>query len=61
MSCRHPILTEIDNLTLVDLEAKDQPGSVMGAFQWKKYTCNECNCIVTVLNAVVEKSEGEQK
>jgi len=58
MSCRHPTLTEIDQMTLVDFEAKDQQGSVIGAFQWKKYRCNECNCIVTVLNAVVEKPEG---
>jgi len=54
MTCRHPILTEIDNMTLVDFEAKGQQGSVTGAFQWKKYTCNECGGLVTVLHAVVE-------
>jgi len=48
-------------MTLVDFESKDQPGSVMGAFQWKKYTCDECGSLITILNAVVEKPEGEQE
>ncbi|MCK5613786.1 hypothetical protein KAR91_68610 [Candidatus Pacearchaeota archaeon] len=55
MTCRHPKLIEIDQITLVDYECIDPQGSVTGAFQWKKYTCNECGSLVTVLNAVVEK------
>jgi len=54
MACRHPKLTEIDMMTLIDFESIGQQGSVTGAFQWKKYTCNECGGLVTVLNAVVE-------
>lgn len=54
MICRHPILTEIDNMTLVDYESIGQQGSVTGAFQWKKYICDECGSLVTILNAVVE-------
>jgi len=60
MVCRHPALTEIDNLTLIELESNDQPGSVTGAFHWKKYTCNECGSLITVLRAVVEHPKGRK-
>lgn len=59
--CRHPKLTEIDNTTLIEFESRGQQGNVTGAFQWKKYTCDECDSLITVLHAVVEKSEGEPK
>lgn len=61
MNCRHPKLTEIDQVTLLEYNSIGQQGSVIGAFQWKKYTCDKCGSLITVLNAVVEKSEGEQK
>jgi len=61
MNCRHPKLTEIDQMTLVEYESIGQQGSVTGAFQWKKYTCGECGSLITILHAVVEKSEGEPK
>lgn len=59
--CRHSKLTEIDNITLMKFESEGQLGSVIGAFNWKKYTCDDCNSLITILNAVVEKPEGEQK
>jgi len=53
--CRHPELIEFDNLTAVDINIKGQQGNVIGAFQWKKYTCKKCKCLITILQAVVEK------
>lgn len=60
-TCRHPKLTEIvSNIALmnsyvgVDIKATDQPGKVTGMFMWKKYTCDECGRLITVLQAVVE-------
>lgn len=61
MSCRHPKLTEIDNLTGVDVNIAGQKGNVVGMFTWKKYYCKKCKCIITILNAVVEKLKGKLK
>ena len=60
MICRHPKLTEIDQMTLIEYEAAGQQGSVTGAFNWKKYTCNECGGLITVLHAVVEKPKRRE-
>jgi len=59
--CRHPKLTEIDQTTLVNYESIGQQGNVTGAFFWKKYTCDECGDLITILSAVTEKQKGEQK
>ena len=59
--CRHPKLTEIDQMTGLEISMKGQKGSVEGMFSWKKYYCKKCKCLITILNAVVEKPEGEQK
>lgn len=61
MTCEHPKLIAIDNITLMNYESVGQQGSVTGAFFWKKYTCDECSSLITVLSAVAEKLEGEQK
>ncbi len=61
MTCGHPKLTEIDQTILVDYESIGQQGSVTGAFFWKKYTCDECGSLITILTAVVEKLKGEPK
>ncbi len=59
--CRHSKLTETDNFTALNISMDDHRGNVTGSFQWKRYICNECDSLITVLHAVVEKPEGEQK
>lgn len=61
MICGHPKLIEIDQTTLMNYESLGQQGNVIGAFNWKKYTCAECGKLITILSAVVEKSEGGPK
>lgn len=59
--CRHPKLTEIDQMTLIEYESIGQQGSVTEAFFWKKYVCDECGSLITILSAVAEKPKGEPK
>ena len=61
MGCGHPKLTETDQMTLMEYEAAGQRGKVIGAFNWKKYTCDECGNLITILSAVTERLVGEQK
>lgn len=59
MTCRHPKLTESDNFTALNIEMDDQRGNVIGSFQWKRYICDECGNLITVLHAVVEKPKKD--
>ena len=58
-ACQHSKLTQADNFVGLEVNVDGQPGNVVGAFNWKKYICDECANIVTVLSAVVEKVEKE--
>lgn len=64
-NCSHPKLTEADNFTgqVVIVEGESLKGNVIGMLTWKKYICDECGKLITILNAVVEniEREGEQK
>ena len=59
--CRHPKLIEVDGHTLIEYNSEGQLGNVIGGFNWKKYICDECGNMVTVLSAVVEKYEKEKE
>lgn len=58
MKCAHPNLTEIDNLVAVEISIEGQEGGVTGAFQYKKYRCERCKALITILHAVVENEEN---
>lgn len=61
LECRHPELIEFDNFTALDINIEVQQGNVIGAFQWKRYTCKKCNCLITILQAVVEKEINDAR
>jgi len=52
--CGHPKLTEIDQLTALEVSMEGQQGNIVGMFTWKKYTCDSCGKLITILQAVVE-------
>lgn len=52
--CNHPKLIEIDKLTGITIDTDGQKGNTTEMFLWKKYTCEKCKKLITVLEAVVE-------
>ena len=59
LPCGHSNLSEIGNFTGIYVKVQDQPGNVIEAFHWRKYKCNKCSCIITILSAVVEKPNDQ--
>jgi len=55
--CSHSKLTEVDDITAMNIDIEGQKGNLTGMFHWKKYTCDVCKRLVTVLQAVVEDVE----
>lgn len=58
--CKHPKLTEVNNTTALEFDVggfEGRKGTLIGGFHWKQYSCDECDNLITVLNAVVEKRE----
>ena len=58
VSCDHNNLRSYDKYTgivVADLRGDKGPSNLEGMFTYKKYICNDCEKIITVLNAVVEK------
>lgn len=55
-TCGHPVLTEVvpKSATALDIEMIGEPGNVTGMFMWKKYECEQCHKLITILQAVVE-------
>lgn len=56
-NCGHNHLSVYDDYTgmVVKIENNVKSSKVEGMFTYKKYKCNICGKIITVLNAVVEK------
>lgn len=58
--CEHNNLTVYGNYTGIIVTVDDQsdtgPSKVEGMFTYKKYRCIDCDKIITVLNAIVEKA-----
>lgn len=52
--CGHPRLTEVNDFIGIKVDVSGQKGNVTGMFTWKKYTCDSCKKLITVLQAVVE-------
>lgn len=57
--CGHDNLTSYGNYTGIVVTVDDQidtgSSKVEGMFTYKKYKCVDCDKIITILNAVVEK------
>jgi len=54
-TCNHPKLIEVDSFTASVVAIAGQSGNVDGMFMWKKYRCDQCHKLITILQAVVEK------
>lgn len=58
MNCKHNMLEILQDVTpAVDVEVRDTSSGVVGMFMYKKYQCKACECIITVLQAVVEETD----
>ena len=63
--CDHNNLTSYANYTGIVVTVDDQidtgPSRVEGMFTYKKYECVDCDKIITVLNAVVERKDKSKR
>ena len=58
MICQHNRLIALDNFTGIEVNIENSLSKVCGMFTYKKYKCEECERIITVLNAVVEEIDN---
>lgn len=62
--CKHEKLTKLDDFGGVEVNVErpvfnrtHSESRVTGMFIWKKYACDNCGKIITILNAVIEEAE----
>ena len=55
--CQHNRLIALNDYAAIEANVEDSLSKVSGMFSYKKYSCENCGKIITILNAVVEETE----